>query len=79
MDRRTLLDQRDKAMRAVAMPDLPQDLRTMAKKAADHADVALGMQDAQAKQSSNPQQVVSSPGMVVPQAPIGLTDDPTQP
>jgi acyl-CoA hydrolase len=51
-----LLDQRSKALIALADPALPDDLRAKAKKAADLADVALGLQDAAAKkqQSSSP-------------------------
>ena len=49
LDRRTLLDQRSKAARAMLRSDLPQDVRNLAKTARDHADVALGMQDAQTR------------------------------
>ncbi len=46
IDRRTVLDERDKALRASRNQFLPEDLRNLAKSSADKADVVLGMQDA---------------------------------
>ena len=46
MDRRRLLDQRAKAKQGMMDQRLPDYIRALAKKAVDHADVALGLQDA---------------------------------
>ncbi len=45
MDRRTLLDQTDKARRAMNNQDLPPHIRSLAKKAVDHGELALLLQD----------------------------------
>lgn len=47
MDRRELLDTRDKMKRLIAHPLLPPEIKAKAKEAVDHADVVLGLQDAQ--------------------------------
>lgn len=41
-----MLDQRDKAMRVIQNPDMPQDLRNMAKSVVDKADAAMGLRAA---------------------------------
>ena len=46
VSRRRLLQQRSNALKALANPDLPQPIKVLAKKAADHAGVALGLMDA---------------------------------
>ena len=49
MDRRTLLDQRDKARRVMLDQDMPTDLRALAKQAVDNSDVSLGLRAALAR------------------------------
>ncbi len=46
MDRRQLLDQRDKSRRMMQMPLLPAEIKAKAKRAFDLASAALGLQDA---------------------------------
>lgn len=46
--------QREKALQWAADQDLPRDLRDKAKQAANHADVALGLQDAMARKMGLP-------------------------
>jgi hypothetical protein len=49
MDRRTLLDQRDKARRVMHDLDMPMSPRMKAKSVVDKADVSLGLRDALAR------------------------------
>jgi hypothetical protein len=53
-DRRTLLDQRDKAYRLANNQDLPAEVRNLARQAADKADVLLGLQDARRAKFAKP-------------------------
>ncbi len=54
VDRKRLLEGRSKALNALAHPDLPQPIRELYKKAADHADAALSLQEAGKKPSTGP-------------------------
>jgi hypothetical protein len=54
IDRRRLLVQFNQAKTWANDPRLPDDLRVQAKKAADHAEVALGLQDALARKRGLP-------------------------
>jgi hypothetical protein len=63
-DRKRLLELRAKSLAAINQnPDLPPDLRAAYKKAADHADAALLLDEAaQAKQQNLPPDQTSSSG-----------------
>lgn len=59
VSRRSLLLQRSNAVRAMRNPDLPDNLRALAKKAADHAEAALILQDAAKRKWLRPKQTSS--------------------
>lgn len=52
IDRKQMLLQRANALAAMNRQDLPLKIRAAYKTAADQADLALGLQDAQARKSS---------------------------
>jgi len=64
-DRRTLLDQRDKAYRLANNQDLPDEVRNLAKQAGDKADVLLGLDDARLRAYAKPDRPP-----VVPKGPL---------
>jgi hypothetical protein len=68
IDRRKLLEGRLKAKAILAAPDFSDETRALAKKALDHADVALGLDDAIRRKlaRTSPPQVEQAPQAVAP-------------
>lgn len=69
IDRRRLLDQTDKARRLMENQDLPDHIRNLAKRAADHGEMALMLLDSIRHELLNPPGASPLP----PPAPPGPT------
>ena len=54
LSRANLLQGRQRALQALAIPEMPDDLKMLYKRALDHAETALGMQDAMQRISPDP-------------------------
>lgn len=61
-DRKSLLEDRSRALRVMADPEAPQNVRQAYRKAADHADVVLSLQEAQGR--LKPRQKQASPALL---------------
>src|SRR5712691_7707301 len=63
IDRKRLLEERAKAKAAVSSPELSDETRALYKKAMDHADVALGLDDAiKRKEAREQDESANGPG-----------------